>query len=56
MTMKRLPKTELDIHHLCLGGNVFGWSASKSESEEVLSYYADNGGNFIDTEIGRAHV
>ena len=48
-TMKRLPKTDLDIHHLCLGGNVFGWSATKSESEEVLSYYADNGGNFIDT-------
>ena len=61
MTMKRLPKTDLDIHHLCLGGNVFGWSASKSESEEVLSYYADNGGNFIDTadmysQWGEGHV
>ena len=61
MTMKRLPKTDLDIHHLCLGGNVFGWSASKSESEEVLSYYADNGGNFIDTadmysQWGEGHI
>jgi aryl-alcohol dehydrogenase (NADP+) len=44
-----LGKTDLQIHHLCLGGNVFGWSASPQESELVLDAYADAGGNFIDS-------
>ena len=47
--MINLPKTELQVHPLCLGGNVFGWSASKKESFKILDYYFDNGGNFIDT-------
>ncbi|MFM8694111.1 MAG: aldo/keto reductase, partial [Actinomycetota bacterium] len=34
---------------LCLGGNVFGYSADKESSEAVLNFYAENGGNFIDT-------
>ncbi|MFZ9205504.1 MAG: aldo/keto reductase [Candidatus Nanopelagicaceae bacterium] len=37
------------MYPLCLGGNVFGYSADKQNSEAVLSFYADNGGNFIDT-------
>ena len=44
-----LGKTDLQIQHLCLGGNVFGWSASPQESELVLDAYADAGGNFIDS-------
>lgn len=44
-----LGKTDLQIHHLCLGGNVFGWSASPQESDLVLDAYADAGGNFIDS-------
>ena len=44
-----LGKTDLQIHHLCLGGNVFGWSANAQESELVLDAYADAGGNFIDS-------
>jgi aryl-alcohol dehydrogenase-like predicted oxidoreductase len=44
-----LPKTELSVHPLCLGGNVFGWSADESESFEVLDAYVEAGGNFIDT-------
>ena len=44
-----LGKTDLQIHHLCLGGNVFGWSATAQESELVLDAYADAGGNFIDS-------
>jgi aryl-alcohol dehydrogenase-like predicted oxidoreductase len=47
--MINLPKTNLNVHPLCLGGNVFGWSASKAESFEILSHYFDNGGNFVDT-------
>jgi aryl-alcohol dehydrogenase-like predicted oxidoreductase len=47
--MITIAKTQLEVHPLCLGGNVFGWSASTEESEEVLSHYFDQGGNFIDT-------
>ena len=47
--MIKLSKTDLTIYPLCLGGNVFGYSADKENSEAVLSFYADNGGNFIDT-------
>ena len=47
--MIKLANTDLSIYPLCLGGNVFGYSADKENSEAVLSFYADNGGNFIDT-------
>jgi len=47
--MIKLSNTDLTIYPLCLGGNVFGYSADKDNSEAVLSFYADNGGNFIDT-------
>ena len=47
--MITLPKTDLTVHPLCLGGNVFGFSADAANSEAVLSYYFDNGGNFVDT-------
>jgi aryl-alcohol dehydrogenase-like predicted oxidoreductase len=47
--MIKLSNTDLTIYPLCLGGNVFGYSADKESSEAVLSFYADNGGNFIDT-------
>ncbi|MBA2240383.1 MAG: aldo/keto reductase, partial [Solirubrobacterales bacterium] len=41
--------TDLAVHPLCLGGNVFGWTADERDSFEVLDAYADAGGNFIDT-------
>ena len=44
-----LGRTELQVHPLCLGGNVFGWSASAAQSQEVLTAYETAGGNFIDT-------
>ena len=44
-----LGRTELKVHPLCLGGNVFGWSANAEQSQEVLSAYESAGGNFIDT-------
>ena len=44
-----LPGTDLHVHPLCLGGNVFGWSANRDESFAVLDAYAEAGGNFIDT-------
>jgi aryl-alcohol dehydrogenase-like predicted oxidoreductase len=47
--MITLPKTDLQVYPLCLGGNVFGFSADVKNSEIVLDYYFDNGGNFVDT-------
>jgi len=47
--MIKLANTDLTVYPLCLGGNVFGYSADKQNSESVLSFYADNDGNFIDT-------
>jgi aryl-alcohol dehydrogenase-like predicted oxidoreductase len=47
--MITLPKTNLDVYPLCLGGNVFGFSADVKNSEIVLNHYFNNGGNFIDT-------
>ena len=44
-----LGKTDLQVHPLCLGGNVFGWSANAEQSHEVLTAYETAGGNFIDT-------
>jgi aryl-alcohol dehydrogenase-like predicted oxidoreductase len=44
-----LGRSELQVHPLCLGGNVFGWSANAAQSQEVLSAYESAGGNFIDT-------
>jgi aryl-alcohol dehydrogenase-like predicted oxidoreductase len=44
-----LGRTGLQVHPLCLGGNVFGWSANAEQSEEVLTAYETAGGNFIDT-------
>lgn len=45
----RLPKTTLDVSTICLGGNVFGWSADKDESFAVLDAFVAASGNFIDT-------
>jgi aryl-alcohol dehydrogenase-like predicted oxidoreductase len=61
MTLHTLAKTDLQISELCLGGNVFGWSADERQSHEVLNVYSELGGNFIDTadvysEWGEGHV
>jgi len=47
--MAKLGNTDLDVFGLCLGGNVFGWSADEDESFAILDAYAAAGGNFIDT-------
>ena len=61
MTLLTLAKTDLKISNLCLGGNVFGWSADERQSHDVLNLYSELGGNFIDTadvysEWGEGHV
>ncbi len=61
MNLRPLAKTNLQISNLCLGGNVFGWSADERQSHEVLNLFTELGGNFIDTadvysEWGEGHV
>jgi aryl-alcohol dehydrogenase-like predicted oxidoreductase len=61
MSLHTLAKTDLQISNLCLGGNVFGWSADERQSHDVLNVYSELGGNFIDTadvysEWGEGHV
>jgi aryl-alcohol dehydrogenase-like predicted oxidoreductase len=47
--MTNLGSTDLDVFPLCLGGNVFGWTADKDESFAVLDAFTAAGGNFVDT-------
>jgi aryl-alcohol dehydrogenase-like predicted oxidoreductase len=47
--MAALGRTDLDVFPLCLGGNVFGWTADETDSFAVLDAYATAGGNFVDT-------
>jgi len=39
----------MEVYGLCLGGNVFGWTADQEASFAVLDAYVEAGGNFIDT-------
>ena len=45
----KIQNTDLEVSQLCLGGNVFGWSADEAQSHQVLSAFVDEGGNFVDT-------
>src|SRR3954466_8155126 len=47
-----LGRTGLDVFEICLGGNVFGWTADEAQSHAVLDAYSAGGGNFIDTADG----
>jgi len=44
-----LGDTGLNVFPLCLGANVFGWTADADGSFEILDAYVAAGGNFIDT-------
>ena len=47
--MTSLGSSGLDVARLCLGTNVFGWTADEAASHAVLDAYVAGGGNFIDT-------
>ena len=47
--MQRIGTTSLQVFPVCLGGNVFGWTATEAESFAVLDAYLAGGGNFVDT-------
>jgi aryl-alcohol dehydrogenase-like predicted oxidoreductase len=47
--MVKIGSTDLEVTRLCLGGNVFGWTADRDTSFAVLDAYVAAGGNFVDT-------
>ncbi|MBN9182107.1 MAG: aldo/keto reductase [Microbacterium sp.] len=47
--MTRIGRSDLDILPLSLGGNVFGWTADRDASFEILDAFHAGGGDFIDT-------
>src|SRR3954452_7781742 len=47
--MPTLGRTGLDVFPICLGGNVFGWTADEPQSRAVLDAYTGSGGDFVDT-------
>jgi hypothetical protein len=51
-SLRALGSTGLQVFPLCLGGNVFGWTADEDNSFAVLDAYVAAGGNFIDTANG----
>ncbi|MBZ4487815.1 aldo/keto reductase [Microbacterium sp. cx-55] len=47
--MTRIGRSDLDIFPLSLGGNVFGWTADRDATFEILDAFHAGGGDFIDT-------
>ena len=47
--MTHIGRSDLDIFPLCLGANVFGWTADRDESFRILDAFHAGGGDFIDT-------
>ena len=47
--MITIPESDLVVHELCLGSNIFGGNATEAESHLVMDAYRSHGGNFIDT-------
>lgn len=49
MKLRELGRSGLHVSPLCLGGNVFGWTADEATSFALLDAWLDAGFNFIDT-------
>jgi len=49
MQRRTLGRSDLQVAPLCLGGNVFGWTANEAASLAVLDAMVGAGLNFIDT-------
>ncbi len=49
MELRQLGRSPLRVSPLCLGGNVFGWTADERTSFSLLDAWLDAGFNFIDT-------
>jgi aryl-alcohol dehydrogenase-like predicted oxidoreductase len=49
MKTRKLGGSGLDVSPICLGGNVFGWTADEPTSFAILDAFVDAGFNFVDT-------
>ena len=49
MDYRTLGRSPLKVSPICLGGNVFGWTADEATSFSLLDAWLDAGFNFIDT-------
>jgi aryl-alcohol dehydrogenase-like predicted oxidoreductase len=49
MNKRQLGRSGLAVSHICLGGNVFGWTADERTSFSILDAWVDAGFDFIDT-------
>jgi len=49
---RTIGSSELEVYPLSLGGNVFGWTADRETSFDVLDGYTAAGGDFVDTADG----
>ena len=47
--MTRIPRTDLDVFPLNLGGNTFGWTSDREASFAIMDAFVEAGGNFIDS-------
>jgi aryl-alcohol dehydrogenase-like predicted oxidoreductase len=47
--MPQLGSSGLDVSTLCLGTNVFGWTADEAAAHAVLDAYVAGGGTFVDS-------
>ncbi|HVZ01102.1 MAG TPA: aldo/keto reductase [Dongiaceae bacterium] len=49
MERREIGRSGIKVSPVCLGGNVFGWTADEKASFAVLDAFVAGGGNFIDT-------
>ncbi|HTC90047.1 MAG TPA: aldo/keto reductase [Bryobacteraceae bacterium] len=49
MKTRKLGGSGLDVSPICLGGNVFGWTADEAASFAILDAFVGAGFNFVDT-------
>lgn len=49
MQTRKLGGSSLEVSPICLGGNVFGWTADEPTSFDILDAFVGSGFNFIDT-------
>ncbi|MFG6475161.1 aldo/keto reductase [Microbacterium sp. P06] len=50
--MARIGNSDLNVFPLSFGGNVFGWTADRDTSFEILDAFHGGGGDFIDSADG----
>lgn len=53
--MERIGRSDVEVSPLCLGGNVFGWTADPDASYAILDAFVEAGGNAIDLADSYPH-